>query len=421
MDMEEALKAVYDEVSKCNRCGFCQAHCPIFEVTGDERNVARGHNVHMRKLVEGALEMNGDFKDPLFECLLCKACVTNCFPAVRTDLNVIAGRAQYLKRIGQPKALRFLFHRLLPDHSRLSSYVRLAAVGKNSGAIRLARAMGILNWFGRDLDKVEGIVEKLPTKFFRERVASRAAVSKGGKIRVSYFVGCGFNFILPQVSEATLEVLESTGADVQIAENGCCGSPAYEYGDLEAAREMARKNLEVLEKTGAEAVVTDCGRCAAFLKEYPELLKSDPALKEQAGRMAKKVKPFSEFMQSSIPESKSAKSLSGKVTYHDPCHLSRYQKVTREPRALLKRIPGLTYVELPEADRCCGAAGGYNISRYDQSMKVLDRKMELIKKTGADILATECPGCIIQLSHGARRAGLGTRVVHLSELLRETI
>jgi len=252
-------------------------------------------------------------------------------------------------------------------------------------------------------------------------VASRAAVSKGGKIRVSYFVGCGFNFILPQVSEATLKVLESTGADIQIAENGCCGSPAYEYGDLEAAREMARKNLEVLEKTGAEAVVTDCGRCAAFLKDYPELLKGDPALKEQASRMAKKVKPFSEFMQTSIPESRSAKSLSGKVTYHDPCHLSRYQKVTREPRALLKRIPGLTYVELPEADRCCGGAGGYNISRYDQSMKVLDRKMELVRKTGADILATECPGCIIQLSHGARRAGLGTRVVHLSELLREMI
>ena len=419
--MDEALKAVYDEVSKCNRCGFCQAHCPIFEVTGDERNVARGHNVHVRKLVEGALEMNGDFKDPLFECLLCKACVTNCFPAVRTDQNVIAGRAQYLKRMGQPKTLRFLFHRLLPDHSRLSTYVRLAAVGKNSGAIRIARAMGILNWFGRDLDKAEGIVHKLPTRFFRERVASRSPVSGGGKIRVSYFVGCGFNFILPQISEATLEVLESTGADVQIAENACCGSPAYEYGDLEAAREMARKNMEVLEKSGAETVVTDCGRCAAFLREYPELLKSDPALKEQASRMAKKVKPFSEFMQTFPPKPTPAKFLSGKVTYHDPCHLSRYQKVTREPRALLKRIPGLTYVELPEADRCCGGAGGYNISRYDQSMKVLDRKMELVKKIGADILATECPGCIIQLSHGARRAGLGTRVVHLSELLREMI
>jgi glycolate oxidase iron-sulfur subunit len=421
MDMDEALKAVYDEVSKCNRCGFCQAHCPIFEVTGDERNVARGHNVHVRKLIEGSLEMNQDFKDPLFECLLCKACVTNCFPAVRTDQNVIAGRAEYLKRVGQPKALRFLFRRLLPDHTRLSSFVRVAAVSKNSGATRLARAMGILNWFGRDLDKVEGIVEKLPTKFFRERAASRSTAPRAGKIRVSYFVGCASNFILPQVSEATVEVLENTGANVQIAENGCCGSPAYEYGDLEAAREMARKNLEILEKTGAEAVVTDCGRCAAFLKEYPQLLESDPTLHEQAKRVAQKVKTFSEFMQTFIPESPPAKFLSGKVTYHDPCHLSRYQKVTREPRALLKRIPGLTYVELPEADRCCGGAGSYTISRYDQSMRVLDRKMELVKKTGADILATECPGCIIQLSHGARRAGLGIRVVHLSELLREMI
>ena len=419
--MDEALKAVYDEVSKCNRCGFCQAHCPIFEVTGDERNVARGHNVHVRKLVEGSLEMNQDFKDPLFDCLLCRACVTNCFPAVRTDQNVIAGRAEYLKRVGQPKTLRFLFRSLLPDHARLSSFVRLAAVSKNSGATRLARAMGVLNWFGRDLDKVEGIVEKLPTKFFRERVASRPTAPKAGKIRVSYFVGCAFNFILPQASEATLEVLENTGANVQIAETGCCGSPAYEYGDLEAAREMARKNLEALEKKGAEAVVTDCGRCATFLKEYPQLLESDPALQEKARQVARKVKSFSEFMQPFIRESPPAKFLSGKVTYHDPCHLSRYQKVTQEPRALLKRIPGLTYVELPEADRCCGGAGSYSISRYDQSMKVLDRKMELVRKTGADILATECPSCIIQLSHGARRAGLGTRVVHLSELLREVI
>ena len=419
--MDEGLKAVYDEVSKCNRCGFCQPHCPIFEVTGDERNVARGHNIHVRKLVEGTLEMSEDFKDPLFECLLCKACVTNCFPAVRTDKNVIAGRAEYLKRVGQPRVLRFLFHRLLPDHSRLSSYVRLAAMSKNSGATRLARAMGILNWFGRDLDKAEGIVDKLPTKFFRERVASRSPKPGAGKVRVSYFVGCGFNFVLPQVSEATLEVLEHAGASVEIAENGCCGSPAYEYGDLEAAREMAHKNLEVLEKTGADAVVTDCGRCAAFLKEYPELFGEDPGLQEKAKRLTQKVKTFSEFMQAHLPESAPAKSLSGKVTYHDPCHLSRYLKVTKEPRSLLKKIPGLTYVELPEADRCCGGAGSYNLSHFEQSMKVLDRKMELVKKAGADILATECPGCIIQLRYGARRAGLGIRVVHLSELLREMI
>jgi glycolate oxidase iron-sulfur subunit len=417
--MEEELKAVYDEVSKCNRCGFCQAHCPIFEITGDERNVARGHNVHVRKLADGSLQMGEDFKDPLFECLLCKACVANCFPAVRTDKSVIAGRAEYLKRMGQPRIMHFLFHRLLPDPERLSFYVRLAAWGKNSGFTKLARAMGILSWFGKDLNKVEGIVEKLPTKFFRERVASRTAAPRAGKIRVSYFVGCGYNFVLPQVSQATIEVLENSGADVQVADNCCCGLPAYGYGDLEAARKMADKNLESLEKMNADAVVTECGSCSAFLKDYPELFEDDPAKKELSRRLAQKVQAFSEFMQTRFPESPSAKFLSGKVTYHDPCHMSRYQKVIQEPRALLRRIPGMNYIELPEADRCCGAAGSYNVMHYEQSMKVLDRKVEMVKKTGADILTTECPGCIIQLRYGVRRAGLGTRVAHLSELLRE--
>jgi len=419
--MHEALKAVYDEVSKCNRCGFCQAHCPIFEITGDERNVARGHNVHVRKLAEGALEINEDFKDPLFECLLCKACVANCFPAVRTDRNVIAGRAEYLKRVGQPRLMRFLFHRLLPDHARLAPYVRLAAVGKNSGMTKLARAMGILRWFGRDWDKVEEIVEKLPTSFFRERVPRKNQLPGAGAVRVAYFLGCGFNFVLPGVSEATVEVLQNAGASVQIAENGCCGLPAYGYGDLEAARKMARKNLDVLEKTGAEVVVTECGSCSAFLKEYPGLFEDDPPSKERAEGLAKRVQGFSEFMHQRTLASPPTKILSGKVTYHDPCHMSRYQKVTREPRALLKRLPGLAFVELPEADRCCGAAGSYNVMHYEQSMKVLDRKMEMLKKTGADILTTECPGCIIQLGYGVRRAGLPARVLHLSELLREMI
>jgi glycolate oxidase iron-sulfur subunit len=417
--MNQQLQPVYDEVSKCNRCGFCQAHCPIFEITGDERNVARGHNVHVRKLAEGSLEISEDFKDPLFECLLCKACVANCFPAVRTDKSVIAGRAEYMKRVGQPKVMHFLFHRLLPDPDRLSKYVRLAALGKNSGMTKLARAMGILNWFGKDLDKVEGIVEKLPKTSFRERAAGFKLEPANPKHQVAYFVGCGFNFVLPHVSESTLEVLVQTGAKVQIADNCCCGLPAYGYGDLEAAKKMARKNIEALEKLKADVVVTECGSCSAFLKDYGEIFQDDSDMKERAKVLAKKVKGFSEYMEDKLPASLPSSSTSGKVTYHDPCHMSRYQGVVKQPRALLKKISGLTYTEMPEADRCCGAAGSYNVMHYEQSMKVLDRKMENLKKTGADILTTECPGCIIQLSYGVRRAGLGVRVLHLSELIRE--
>jgi glycolate oxidase iron-sulfur subunit len=415
--MTEVLKAVYDEVAKCNKCGFCQAHCPIFDITRDERNVARGHNAHIKKLIEGELELNEELKDPLFECLLCRSCVANCFPAVRTDRNVVAGRAEYMRRVGQPKIMRFLFHNLLPDQRKMAKYVRLGAYGKNSGMTKLVRALGILKWFGKDLDKVEGIIERLPTRYFREIAPSLDLGPREGKPKVAYFVGCGFNFVLPQVSVSTLAVLVHQGIRVDIAENCCCGLPAYGYGDLEAARAIARKNIETLERMDAETVLTECGSCSAFLKDYPELFEDEPSFRERAEALAKKVKGFSEFMQPRLSSMGKAKELLVKVTYHDPCHMSRYQKIVKEPRAILQAIPGVQYVEMPEADRCCGAAGSYNIMHYEQSMAVLAKKMENLKKTQAQILTTECPGCLIQLGYGVRREKLPVEVIHISQLL----
>ena len=417
--MSDTLKAVYDEVAKCNKCGFCQAHCPIFDITRDERNVARGHNAHIRKLIEGELELNQELKDPLFECLLCRTCVANCFPAVRTDRNVVAGRAEYMKRVGQPKIMRFLFHNLLPDQRKMARYVRLGAYGKNSGMSKLARALGILKWFGKDLDKVEGIIEKLPTRFLRDRLESTSLGPKDASTRVAYFVGCGFNFVLPHVSEATLAVLVHQGIRVDVAENSCCGLPTYGYGDLDAARSIARRNIQVLESMEADVVLTECGSCSAFLKDYPELFEEDPAMRDRAEKLAKRVKGFSEFMHSRLDQMGAAKEVSLKVTYHDPCHMSRYQKIVKEPRSMLQRIPGVSYVEMPEADRCCGAAGSYNIMHYEQSMAVLSRKMENLKRTQAEVLTTECPGCVIQLGYGVRKEKLPVRVLHLSQLLQE--
>ncbi len=416
--MGEELRHVYDEVAKCNRCGFCQAHCPIFDITKDERNVARGHNAHVRSLIEGELEISEDFKDPLFECLLCKACVANCFPAVRTERNVVAGRAEYVRRVGQPRVMRFLFHRLLPDPVRMGRFVRLAAAGKNTGISRLAAALGILKWFGRDLDRVEGLVERLPTRFFRER-ARTLRLDGGAGRTVAYFVGCGFNFVLPDVAEATVEVLVKGGARVQVVDNVCCGLPAYGYGDLDAARALARKNMDALEQVDADVVVTDCGSCSAFLKEYPELFEGIAEEQERARRLASRVRGFSEYLAAEGLPSTNGRGGECRVTYHDPCHMSRYQGVVSQPREVLRTLRGMEYVEMPEADRCCGAAGSYNVLHYDQSMAVLDRKMENLKKTEAEILATECPGCLIQLRYGVKRAGLAVRVAHISELVRE--
>ena len=417
--MTNQLQFVHDEVSKCNKCGFCQAHCPIYDITKNERSVARGHNAHVRKLIEGDLILNKDFKDPLFECLLCRSCVANCFPAVRTDKNVVAGRAEYLKRVGQPKLMKYLIHQLLPSHERLAGYVRLAAYGKNSRIGEFTKALGILKWFGKDFDKVEGIIQKLPTTFFRERIPELVLEAEQPTMRIAYFVGCGFNFVLPHVSEATVEMLVCHGAKVSVANNCCCGLPAYGYGDLEAAREMARKNIEVLEALDSDLVVTECGSCSAFLKEYNELFEDEPRMRDRAERLAKRVKAFSEFICDKPVSFDPATSAPVKVTYHDPCHMSRYQGIVKEPRAILKGLPGVEYVELPEADLCCGAAGTYNVLHYEQSMHILDRKMGHLKETGAEVLTTECPGCLIQLSYGVRRAGIPVRVVHIGQLLSE--
>ncbi len=420
MDSSKELLSVYDEVSKCNKCGFCQAVCPIFDITKDERSVARGHNAHVRKLIEGKLEVNKELKDPLFECLLCRTCVANCFPAVRTDKNVIRGRAEYMRQVGQPKIMTFLFHRLLPDQARMAKYVRLGALGKNSGMTKLVKALGILKWFGKDLDKAEGIIERLPMRFFRDRVGELTLSPSNPSMRIGYFVGCGFNFVLPHVSEATVDVLVKLGAELRIADNCCCGLPAYGYGDLEAARKIARKNMDILEAMNVDLIVTECASCSAMLKDYEELFEDDPANRKRAEALAKRVQGFSEFVSAHMPEEIPARvSRSLKVTFHDPCHLCRYQGIVKEPRAVLQGMPGVEYVELPEADRCCGAAGSYNILHYEQSMRVLDRKMENVQRTGADVLITECPGCCIQLSYGVRRAGLSTRVMHISQLMRD--
>ena len=229
-------------------------------------------------------------------------------------------------------------------------------------------------------------------------------------------MGCGLNFGLPQTGQATLEALVALGNEVQVVDNYCCGLPPYVYGDTEAALSLAKKNLDRFRELEAEAIVTDCATCYSHLKQYCVLLADDPDYADQATAFSYKVAEASDYAGSGLrPEQLSP--LEGIVTYHDPCHLSRYEVVTEPPRRLLQAIPDLEYRELPEADWCCGGAGVYNIMHPEQSMHVLERKMRNVRKTGASILATSCPACIIQLSYGARVLGVDVEVLHVMEVL----
>ena len=418
--VREALLSIYDEVAKCNKCGFCLSTCPVYTITGEERAVARGHNVHLQNLIEGNLEMSQELKAPLFECLLCRACVDNCMSGVMTHENVLRGRSAYMEVLGEPKVLQFVFRKLLPNPKKMDFYVRLAALGKKSRLDRAAKALGFLKWFGRDRDKAVDLIQRLPFRFFKERLDELGPNPEPIHRQVAYFVGCATNYVLPEVGFSTVRVLKAAGCSVEILGNVCCGLPAASYGDHDAFKDLAQRNLDIMANLEAEIIVTDCGSCAAFLKEYADLLADDPECGHKAAAVRPKLKALSEYlMEIGLPEFEGR--VEARVTYHDPCHMSRYQDLVNEPRDIIRSIPGVEYRELPEADWCCGAAGTYNIAYYGQSMQVLNRKMENVKKTKADILVTTCPACYIQLAYGVRKRGLNCEVLDLADLIARAL
>jgi len=405
----------YDEISQCNKCGFCQVACPIFRSTGHESGVARGRLALLRAIIEGRLDWDKELEEPLYDCLGCGACTANCFPAVPTSDLVVKARTEYLEKVDRKPIHKMLFDYLLPYPRRLHLAARAVALGKNTGLSSMARALGLLRIFGRDFSRAEEIVEKLPPLPFRDRIKPGVYEGSGESLRVGYFVGCGVDVIQQDAGEATLQLLKKNAKSVTLLNNCCCGLPAYSYGDIEAAKRLAGKNLDILASDEFDVIVTDCSSCASFLKKYPEIF-ADDSRREQAEKAASRFKDMVELILSTAPVPISPENTLV-ATYHDPCHASRGQGLAKEPREILKQVEGIDYREMPEADWCCGGAGSYALSHYDLSQKVLDRKMENLKKTGADLLVTSCPACMIQLSYGVRRHELKTRVCHISQVV----
>ena len=438
----------YDEIARCNRCGFCQVGCPIFRATGHEAGVARGRIALLRGLVEGHVAWDEDLQEPLFNCLLCGACTSNCFPAVATAELIQKARGEYLDRVGRNKLHRLLFTHLLPYPKRLRLAARAAAAAKNRGLTKLARALGLLRIFGRDFSRAEEIVNRFPDWMFREKTPP-GTIEGTGDLRIGYFVGCGTDILCPEAAAATLDVLRRIGHTVEVLANCCCGLPAMTYGDRTAARSLAEKNLQLFEAEPFDVVVTDCSSCAAFLKKYPALFAADDPRHQAAEAQAARVRDLVQLIrQGAAPPHAEEKGDSPHlceapgtdrrlvwpfrqmgtvpvfpappekivVTYHDPCHASRGQGLVRDPREFLRSLPGVEFREMAEADWCCGGAGSYALSHYDLAQKVLDRKIDNLERSGAALLVTSCPACIIHLRHGVRSRGLPVRVCHIAEL-----
>jgi len=418
---------IIDELNRCNKCGYCMQSCPTYRATRHEANVARGCNHILRGLIEGETELAPQMVQPFFDCLLCGACTVDCLGSVQTNELMVRAREAYHEKYGQPPIQRYIFRQLLPHPDRLTRLARLLAFGKRSRLSSVARSLRVLRWISPSLEIAEGLVSTMPRRFLRDRLQGmgfaraqenettlwRLEPQQATGPKVLYFIGCGTDYQVPHTGEAAIALLSKAGCQVTVAENNCCGLPPWSYGDIEAAKVLARQNLDLLEHLDFDLLVTECGSCSSFLKKYAELLPDDL----RAADLVERTRDLTEILADlSLPTPAASGSV---VTYHDPCHLVRGQGITEQPRKLLTDVGGFELAELPEADWCCGGAGSYNIAHPEMSLDVLDRKLDRINQTGAEAVATACPACIIQIDYGVRQRNWQRPVKHVAELLAQ--
>jgi glycolate dehydrogenase iron-sulfur subunit len=434
-DPPAEFQALYDHVATCSRCGFCQPACPIFRATGREGHVARGKMALYRNVIEERTEIGPDMRDAFSNCLQCRACTESCFSALETDKVVRSFHHAYADRFGRSFWQRRVFRDLLPRPRVMRALVRSIWALRRIGLADAANKIGLVGLLNPKLERALDLRAGTPGPLLHDRLAKRPSQPSGKRPLVGYWMSCGYNYVLPEVGEATVRVLERMGMDVEVLNNCCCGLAAHGYGDREAAERLARENLRRLGNLERfDAIVSECGSCSGHLKDYPELLAGDPHWAEAASRLEEKVRSFSEFviergdlelLLHGEPSPRDAAELVPRdlgaeptvVTYHEPCHLGRrYQNVVDQPRQILESLPGFEFREAAESDSCCGAAGTYGVLHPETSAAIIERKLGFIGATGASVVATECPSCMIQLAFGAERTGLEAEVLNVSQL-----
>jgi glycolate oxidase iron-sulfur subunit len=418
---DTALASLIDAAdAACIKCGFCLPTCPTYRETGVESASPRGR-IHLIKLLGKGRLRPEEIYDQLDFCLGCRACETACPAGVKFGKLLEAGReltwqakpSPWSRRLGQ----QILFSGLLLHLKRLDLVVDLLWLYQASGLRRWLRRTGLLRLFSQALAERELLLPDLPPPRLRRTLREHTPAEGPERRRVGFLAGCVMRSVFARANRATVRVLAKQGCTVITPRaQGCCGALHAHRGDLPTARRLARRNLDVFAAQGVETVIVNAAGCGAMLKEYGQLLGDDPAYAARAADFSRRVQDISEFL-GGLTLNPQLGRLPLRVAYDDPCHLLHAQGISREPRALLRQIPGLELVPFEEADWCCGSAGIYNLTHPEMATRLLERKMRHIAAAKPDAIATGNPGCLLQLGWGAKRAGLAVEVLHPVELL----
>ena len=408
------------DLYKCVHCGFCLQACPTYLETGLETESPRGRIALMKAVNEGRIEMTPGVVRHWDLCIQCRACEVACPSGVPYGRLIEATMAEVSRRrdVGGLGKLvsNVALKGLLPRQGRLNLLVSGLKLYQGLGvqwAMRKTRALKLLPGDAAELD---GALPRLSDKPFAARGQVVSPVGRR-RARVALLAGCVMPLVHGPQMEAVVRVLARNGCEVVVTEGQvCCGAINSHVGDLETARELARANVDAFLSDNVGAVVTASAGCGARMAEYDHLLRDDFRYAEKARRFSSMVVDVHQLLYK-LPLYPPKAGLDLTVTYQDSCHLLNAQRVSQAPRDLLKAIPGVTFRELPNAAVCCGAGGTYTITERDLSLRVLDSKMRAVRETGAQVVATANPGCVLQLQHGVQREGLPIQVRYVTDLL----
>ncbi len=408
-------------IGKCVHCGFCLQTCPTYVLGGREMDSPRGRIQLMKMASEGTTAITSTWVGHFDSCLGCMACSTACPSGVDYGSLIEATRAQ-IERLHKRSFVDKLYRQVLfsvltrPDRLRLLRWPLLLYQG--SGLQALVRKTGILKLLPQRLQAMEALTPRLTESETIQEVMPAHGEARG---RVGMLLGCVQREFLSQVNAATARVLAAEGCEV-IAPKGqpCCGALLLHAGEERAAAELARQMIDVFERAEVETIVINSGGCGSSMKEYGHLLRDDPKYEERARRFSAKCKDVSELLEQIVPRAV-RHPLPMRVAYLDSCHLQHAQGVRSQPRTLLRSIPSLELVEVPEASICCGSAGIYNLVQPEAGRALGERKAELIVSLAADVVATGNPGCIVQMATALSRSGRATQVVHTIQLLDASV
>jgi glycolate oxidase iron-sulfur subunit len=430
------------DLNTCIHCGLCLTACPTYRELRIEPDSPRGRIYLMRGLAEGRIAPDDQLQKHLDQCLDCRACETVCPAGVPYSRMLEQTRGQLARRAVTPGPLRsigtWVLENVLPNRERLHFVTSLLRLGQRpplAPLVRWASARGLMPDFARrGLAMTPPLLPRgdrsltniaLPNGARMERTSDALVFHPAGqpRARVGFFTSCVMDAMFPVINQDALRLMVVAGCRVEVPfAQTCCGALQAHSGLRRTARKLARQNVRAFPDS-FDFIVSDSAGCGAALRESGHLLHDESDARAAEG-FARRVRDVSEVLASvgmPTPQTRlsSANDASKplRIAYHDPCHLAHAQKVRLEPRNLLRSLPGVELVDLPNSDWCCGSAGIYNLTHPDMADAQLQQKLDSIQSVTPELVVASNPGCLLHMARGASERGLSARMVHIVEVL----